>query len=156
MPRYPLLCCGVLAAWSITSSSVRGEEQKISCEAVPQIIRTAFAKAFPAASPTACTKDVEKHRTTSYEITGAEGRITRKGVFSPDGKTVTLEESIELTEVPAPVQNALKTRYPEATITAAEKVTYPTLGFEFYIRHRGKLMQIAVNAGGNHVREVKD
>jgi hypothetical protein len=156
MSRYPLLCCGVLAACSITSSSVRGEEQKISCEAVPQIIRAAFARTYPAASPTACTKEVARHRTTSYEITGVEGRMTRKGVFSPDGKTVTLEESIELAEVPGAVQQAIKARYPEATITAAERVTYPALEFEFFIRHRGKLMQVAVNASGNQVREVKD
>jgi hypothetical protein len=140
----------------MTSSGARSAEQKISCEAVPQIIRAAFAKTYPAASPTACTRDVDKHRTTSYEITGLEGSITRKGVFSPEGKTVTLEETIELAEVPGAVQQALKARYPDATITAAERVTYPALEFEFSIRHRGKLLQIAVNAGGNQVREVKD
>jgi hypothetical protein len=89
-------------------------------------------------------------------MTAGEGRSTRKGVFSPDGRTVALEESIELTEVPGPVQQAVRAKYPDAVITAAEKVTYPALAFEFYVRHRGKLIQLAVDARGSQVKEVND
>jgi hypothetical protein len=137
-------------------ASARGEEQKVACEAVPPIVKAAFARAYPTPVPTVCTKEVERHRTTAYEMTAVEGRITRKGVFSPDGRTVALEESIELAEVPGPVQQAVRAKYPDAVITAAEKVTYPALAFEFYVRHRGKLIQLAVDARGSQVKEVND
>jgi hypothetical protein len=156
MSAFRRVCCSVLLSYCAASSNAQAEEQTVSCDIVPAILRTAFAKTYPAATPTTCTKEVERHRTTSYEITGLEGKTTRKALFSPDGKVLALEESVVLAEVPERVQQAVKTKYPDAVITAAEKVTYPAPAFEFYLRHRGKVMQVAVDANGSQVKEVKD
>jgi hypothetical protein len=151
-PALPALLIVIPAALS----PALAQEQKIACDSVPAFLRSAFARTYPAATPTECGKEIAQNRTTSYEITGLEGRTSRKAVFAPDGKVISLEESLPLDDVPASVQQAVRTRFPDAVITTAEKVTYPAPAFELYVRHRGKLVQVEVDPNGRQVREVND
>jgi len=149
--RHKLAASALLAILAGATSAL-AQEQKISCTAVPTAVREAFEKAFPKAIIKECAKEVEKGR-TSYEISSTEGETRRDVLFYADGRLIVVEETIAFGSVPEPVQQAVHKRYPGGEITRAEKVMRDaTVLYEFRIKHRGKLVEIVFDTGGNEVK----
>jgi hypothetical protein len=146
------LAAGALLAILAGATSALAQEQKISCTAVPTAVREAFAKAFPKATIKGCAKEVEKGR-TSYEISSTEGETRRDVLFYADGRLIVVEEVIAFGSVPEPVQQAVHKRYPGGEIMLAEKLMRDaTVLYEFRIKHRGKLVEVVFDPGGNEVK----
>jgi hypothetical protein len=149
--RYKLAASALLAIAACATSAL-AQEQKMSCTAVPTVVREAFAKAFPKAAIKGCAKEIETGK-TSYEISSIEGRTRRDVLFYADGTLIVVEEAVPFSSVPEPVQQAVHKRYPGGEILLAEKVMRDaTVLFEFRIRHRGKRVETVFDPGGNEVK----
>lgn len=146
------LAANALLAILAGATSAFAQEQKISCTAVPTAVREAFAKAFPKAKIKHCSREVEKGKTT-YEIASVEGETGRDVTFHADGTLISVEETIAFGSVPEPVQRVVNERFPGGEIARAEKVMRDgTVLYEFGIKHRGKLVEIVFDPGGNEVK----
>ncbi len=130
-----------------------GEEQ-ISKKDVPAAVIAAFEKAYPKATMKGFSKEVEKGQTL-YEIENVEGKMRRDATYTADGKVHAVEESMDIKDVPATVQQALEKKYPKAKIRVAEKVMESgSVGYEFKLTTaEGKKAEVMFDAVG---KEVKD
>jgi hypothetical protein len=106
-------------------------EKAITKKDVPAPVIAAFAKAYPKATVKGYAKEMEKGQ-TMYEVESEEGKTHRDVSYAPDGKLLVLEESMDMKDVPAAVQQALEKKYPKAKVDLAEKVTEGSnVGYEF-------------------------
>jgi len=136
----------------VGGTSALAQEQKVSCRAVPTVVRTAFEKAFPKAKIKHCSREVEKDK-TAYEIASVEGETRRDVTFYADGTMISVEEGIAFGNAPEPVQRAVKERFPGGEIARAEKVTRDnTVLYEFGIKHGGKHVEVVLDPGGNEAK----
>jgi Putative beta-lactamase-inhibitor-like, PepSY-like len=146
------LTSGILLALVAGAASALAEEQDISCNAVPMVVRGAFEKAFPKATIKECAKEVEKGK-TAYEISSTEGGIRRDVLFHADGTLIVIEEAIAFQSAPDLVQQAVRKMYPGGEITLAEKITRDgAVLYEFKMKHRGKRVETVFDPSGNEVK----
>jgi len=128
------------------------EEQKISCDQVPSVVRSAFAKTFPKAAINECATELEKGK-TAYEISSREGEIGRDVLFYPDGTLIVVEETIALGDAPDPVQQAVRKAVPGGEVELAEKVTRDaSVLYEFRLKNQGKQVEVVLDPNGNMVK----
>jgi hypothetical protein len=128
-------------------------ETKITKKDVPAAVIAAFEKAYPKATLKGFSKEVEKGQTL-YEVESVEGKMTRDATYSADGKVVAVEESMDMKDVPAAVQQALEKKYPKAKVNLAEKVMEGTsVGYEFKVTTaEGKKAEVKFDANGKEVK----
>ena len=109
------LCCAV---------GLQGQEAKISSRDVPEAVRTAFAKAFPTAKVKNWDKEVKDGQIV-YEAEGiADGKISRSIMYAADGTLVQSSETVAVTDLPAPITEAISKQYAKAVIQSADKTTH--------------------------------
>jgi uncharacterized membrane protein YkoI len=148
---HKLATSGMLAILT-SATSVLAEEQQISCDTVPRAVRAAFERAFPKASITECSKEVEKGK-TAYEISSTEGGTRRDVLFHADGGLIVIEEEVAIESTPDSVQQAVRKTYPGGDIMLAEKITRDgAVMYEFRVKHRGKQVEIVFDPSGNEVK----
>jgi hypothetical protein len=108
-------------------------EAKVEKKDVPAPVLTAFAKAYPKATVKGYAKESEKGQ-TMYEVESMEGKTHRDVSYAPDGKLLVVEESMDVKDVPAAVQQALEKKFPKAKVNLVEKVTENnSIGYEFKV-----------------------
>jgi hypothetical protein len=135
-------------AWS---TDLAAQEKRIACERVPKAVHAAFEKAFPKAAIHGCATEFEDGKTV-FEIASKEGAIGRDVLYNTDGTVIVVEETLAVDQMPDPVQQALRTKFPGAIIARSEKVMRDgTVLYELRIRHRGKLAEVQFDPGGNEV-----
>lgn len=128
-------------------------ESKVTKKDVPVAVIAAFEKAYPKATIKGFSKEVEKGQTL-YEIESVEGKMTRDATYAADGKVHAVEESVDMKDVSAAVQQALEKKYPKAKIRTAEKVMEGTsVGYEFKVTTpEGKKAEVKFDAKGKEVK----
>ena len=128
-------------------------ETKLEKKDVPAAVIAAFEMTYPKATMKGFSKEVEKGKTV-YEVESVEGKMTRDATYSADGKVMVVEESVEMKDVPAAVQQALEKKYPKAKLNRAEKVMEGTsIGYEFHVTTAaGKKAEVKFDAGGKEVK----
>ena len=128
-------------------------ETKLEKKDVPAAVIAAFGKAYPKATMKGFSKEVEKGKTV-YEVESVEGKMTRDATYSADGKVMVVEESVEMKDVPAAVQQALEKKYPKAKVNKAEKLMEGgTVGYEFKVTTaEGKKAEVKFDAAGKEVK----
>ncbi len=89
--------------------------------ALPAAIDAAFKKAYPKATIKNVSKEMEDGKEV-YEVESIDNGMARDIVYLPGGTVVSYEEAISIASLPAAVTAAVKTRYPKATISIAEKL----------------------------------
>jgi len=103
------------------------ETQKAGAKVeLPPAVASAFKKAYPNAVINASAKEEENGKTV-YEIESVDKGMNRDLLYAADGTVLECEEQIKEADLPAPVIAALKTLYPKATITKAERTIKGTL-----------------------------
>jgi hypothetical protein len=118
---------------------------------MPKAVRASFEKAYPKATINACAKEVEGGKTV-YEIASREGGIGRDVLFEADGGLILVEETVAIGDVPDPVQQAAHKKYPDGTITLAEKIMRGTMvRYELRVKNRDHLEEIVFDSGGKEV-----
>lgn len=136
MNRIPLLALAfvILAA----PAAADQDERKIRMKDLPAAVRDAFEKQFPQARVSGVSEEKESDGIV-YEIECRWKGRKHDVTFKPDGSLVSVEETIPVEEVPAPVMTALKTRFPSARIKKVEKVTESgAVAFEFELGKAAK------------------
>lgn len=89
---------------------------------LPAPILAAFKKAYPNATIKNAAKETEDGKAV-WEVESVDNKLTRNVVYNPDGTVVDVEEEVAVSSLPAAVTDAVKAKYPKATITLAEKTT---------------------------------
>lgn len=157
-----LLALGVVGAQekkaapkAAPKAAAKAEESEMSVakKDVPAPVLAAFAKAYPKATVKGYAKETEKGQ-TSYEVESMEGPLHRDVSYAADGKLLLVEESIELKDVPAAVQQALEKMYPKAKVNIAEKVMDgASVAYEFHVTTpQGKKAEVKFDAAGKEVK----
>ena len=124
----------VALALGLCTAAWGQEEQEAQVEKkdVPPAVLAAFAKAFPKATVKGYAKEIEEGQ-TKYEVECVEGKTHRDVTFTPEGKLLLVEESMDMKDVPEVVRQALAKKYPNAKIELAEKLMDgKTVAYEFH------------------------
>lgn len=102
---------------------------------MPPAIEVAFTTAYPRAVVKNVSKEAE-NGVVQYELETVDGATKRDLIYLTDGTLVVDETTIAMSDVPAPVLAALKTRYPKATVTLYERLTKPS-GVSYEMQLKG-------------------
>lgn len=140
------------AAKKVVDEADEGEKE-ISKKDVPAPVLAAFAKAYPKATVKGFAKEL-KNGNPVYEVESMEGPTHRDVSFAPDGKVLTVEESMDMKDVPEAVRQALEKKFPMAKVELAEKVMEGTsVAYEFHVTTaQGKEAEVKFDANGKEVK----
>ena len=116
--RATLIAIGLL----LTSVCASAQEAKIKEKDVPQAVIAAFKSAYPNATVRGYAREKENGK-VFYEIESKDGATMRDLLYNPDGTVAEIEETIAVTDLPAEAQQLIKSKYPRAVVSRAEKVT---------------------------------
>ncbi|MCL5286382.1 MAG: PepSY-like domain-containing protein [Acidobacteria bacterium] len=151
------LCAAAAAQATKATKKIADEadegEIKVAEKDVPAAVLAAFAKAYPRATVKGYAKEIKDGKPV-YEVESMEATTHRDVSFAPDGKVLTVEESMEMKDVPAAVQAALEKKFPKAKINLAEKVMEGTsVAYEFHLTTaQGKEAEVKFDATGKQVK----
>ena len=113
----------VIVAGSIFNSAwARDDEEKVPLDKVPKAVMDSVKAKFPEAELKGASKETEKGK-TSYEISLKFKNANHDVLVTPEGKITAIEKLIAATDLPAPVQETLKSKYAQATIKSAEQIS---------------------------------
>lgn len=112
----------VLSIALALTATASAQEQPVKAKDVPAPVLAAATKAFPKTKLKGWEKETKEGK-TFYEVALVEGTAKRQAVFAADGPLVEIEEVIAVAGVPPAVRSAVKTKYSNAAIHAAEKIT---------------------------------
>ena len=131
---------------------LHGQEQKVSSRDVPEAVRTAFAKAYPAAKVGNWDKEIFEGKVV-YEAEGVtDGKIIRNVMYSPDGNVVQVEETVPIADLSASIIGAVSKQYPKAEIQSAEKKTHGET-VEYVLKLKGATVKkVVVDTDGRIIR----
>jgi uncharacterized membrane protein YkoI len=123
--------------------------QGLDASKVPAAVKTAFAKKFPGA-----TAEWGKENSKEYE---AEFKMNGKSAsanFLTDGSWVETEMEINNAELPQPAANAVKTKYPGATVLKVYKIDNAKgeTTYEAEIKTGNKKKELVLKADGTIVK----
>ena len=111
----------------------------------PEAVLKAFNAKFPGATDVKWGKESAKE----YE---AEFKLNNTAIsanFGLDGSWKETETTIKAADLPTPVVNAIKAKYPAGVITLAEKVEKPEKTYyETVVKTNGKKKEVEISADG--------
>ena len=128
------VCVGLAAPLAFAQTAKPAAKAADPAAKLPAPILTAFRTSYPKATIKAAAKETEDGRTV-WEVESIDNGLARDLVYSADGTVVEFEEQIDPASLPAAVSAALKAKYPNATITKAEKLMKgTTLTYEMALK----------------------
>jgi uncharacterized membrane protein YkoI len=113
-----LLFAGVLAG----QLRAHGDEEKIALDKLPRAVMNAVKAKFPTAELKGASKETENGK-TSYEVTLTLNQANHDVILTAEGKITAIEKVIKSHDLPRAVADALKAKYGDATIKAAEQIS---------------------------------
>jgi hypothetical protein len=138
-----------ITAVLVASVSAVTQERKISRKDVPIAVINAFKAAYPTATIKGYAREKE-HGKTFYEIESKDGSIGRDVLYNPDGTIAEIEETIAANDLPSAIQEAIRTKYPGAVVTKAEKTTVgEKVTYEVIARRGKKRLSMEFDADGH-------
>ena len=113
---------------------------------VPDVVKTAFNNKFPGASEIKWEKENKNELEANFKMNNTAVSAN----FSLDGTWVETETTIPANELPAPVTNAVNTKYPGAVYGRTEKIEKPgnKVFYEVNITMKGKKKELELNPDG--------
>lgn len=139
-----------LALWLCGSAwAQEDQEAQVEKKDVPPAVLAAFAKAFPKATVRGYAREVEKGQ-TMYEVECVEGKTHRDVTYARDGKLLLVEETVEMSDVPEVVRQALEKQFPKAKVNIAEKIMDgKAVAYEFHLTTaEGKKAEVKFDVQG--------
>ncbi len=114
---------GMLAFFglSVLAVSARADEVKIPIDQVPAAVIKAVKAKYPKAEIKGAEKD-DSDGKIMYEINLEENGRKIDVTVKPDGTITSAEKLIEIKDLPKKVSDAVKDKYPKATLKSAEEV----------------------------------
>lgn len=123
--------------------------QKINATQVPSMVKTAFAKAYPAIK----TVKWEKEK-GDFEAGFKQGGNEMSAVFKADGTQLESELEIKVTDLPASVLAYVKQKYKGAAIKEAAKITKATGEVNYEAEVKGK--DLLFDSNGKFIKIAED
>jgi len=113
---------------------------------VPDAVKTAFSNKFPGASEIKWEKENKNELEANFKM----NNTTVSANFSLNGTWVETETTIPVNELPAPVTNAVNTKYPGAVYERTEKIEKPggIILYEVNIIINRKKKELELDPGG--------
>ena len=105
---------GVLAL----TFAARADDVKVAVKDLPKAVAAAVKARFPKAQITDAEKITEDGKTT-YEVSLKDGKNELDATYSADGKLLSLETEVAVKDLPPPVTDAVKGKYPKGTMKSA-------------------------------------
>jgi uncharacterized membrane protein YkoI len=132
------------------------DEKKIKISELPEKVVAAVKDKFPGAEITGAEKETEDGKTI-YEVEVKHNGKKIEAEFSPEGEFLEMEWVIDIKELPETVSNAIKEKYPNATLKRAEKMTKKddSVLYEVVIQSGDKKGEIVVDTTGKIVKDLK-
>ena len=155
MKRFQRRVLGALIALPVLALSelVLAKEQRITRNEVPEAVLAAFEEAYPKATIKGYARETEKGQ-TAYEIESLEGKTRRDVTYTPHGKLISVEETVDTSDLPPGVKAALAKKFPDGKVLRAERVMKgAVVGYEFRIEHEGATTEIVFDAQGNELKK---
>jgi uncharacterized membrane protein YkoI len=135
------------------AASFLAQEQQVRRKGVPELVLAAFEKAYPNATIKGFSKEKDDTGRITYEVECEEGTVKRDVTYLADGTLISIEETVEPSQVPPAVKAAVDTRFPSGRILKAEKIIQgDAVTYEFQVRHNGRKTEIVFDADGNELK----
>jgi hypothetical protein len=124
----------------------------VDLKVLPPAVLDAFQKAYPKAVIRGASKETEKG-VTYYEVESVDGKMNRDLLYTADGKTVEIEETVVPGALPSAVLKSLDKAYPGCKIVKAEDLTKGGQKlFELQIVVKGKTMGVTLDPTGKIIQ----
>lgn len=121
---------------------------RIAKSEVPAEVLAAFKKVYPKAKVRKCLREEREGRTV-YALEAGDGRGLRTLVLTASGEVLEKRERIALKELPETVKRSVRTKYPEADISSAQRVVRgETVSYALELRMGSEKESILVDADG--------
>ena len=149
----------VVIAISVTGLSAAAQESKIAEKDVPAAVIAAFKSAYPTATIKGYAREKENGK-TFYEIESKDGDTGRDVLYHADGSVAEIEETVAASDLPAGAQEVIRSKYPGAVVTKAEKTTEKTaqgdkVGYEVIAKQGKKRISLEFDGDGKLKSKVK-
>lgn len=128
MSRLTCLLTATLGLF-VAIGVARSDEKKVSLEDLPKVVSDAVKAKFPDAEVTGASKETEDGK-TEFEISIKNKDQKIDVTLTTDGTITGLEKEIKADQLPAPVTDTLKDKYPGATYRKIEEIVKVTNGTE--------------------------
>ena len=122
---------------------------------VPAAVYEAFYKAYPQARDVTFEKD-RQAGTAVIEVEFDNQGVRTEATYTRDGLLLEIEEDIKPDQLPETIVEALRTAYPYATLTEAEKITKTdgtVSGYEVELKQE---LEIHLDASGKILNTKAD
>lgn len=103
-------------------AGARDDEVKVPLDKVPKAVMDCVKAKFPGAELKSASKETENGK-TSYEVTLSFKKANHDVSVTPEGKITGIEKTIAGADLPKPVTDTLKGKYPQATVRSAEQIS---------------------------------
>ena len=144
---------GLLAVAAVRAAD--GGEKKVPLEKVPKAVLDAAKARFEGAEIKGASTEKEDGKLV-YEISLVHKGRKIDATFTPEGKVVSVEKEIKTDEVPKPVADALKEKYPGAKVKIAEEVTEEgKVKYEFLLDTGKGEVEAVFDPNGKLLKEEK-
>jgi len=151
-----LLIALLVVSSVLCSQAQEKKEKKYSKKDLPAAVLSSFQKEYPKAS----IKEVsmEKEKGVEYwEIESADGKVKRDLLYTSDGKKAEVEETMEMSQVPAVVKTTLTGEYPKGKVDKAEKVMKgSSVTYEFHLKDGDKSHEVVIDPDGKVLKGGKN
>ncbi|MFA6028461.1 MAG: hypothetical protein WC969_01275 [Elusimicrobiota bacterium] len=122
--------------------------KRVKPSVAPAEVMTALKKLYPKAKVRHCLRK-ERDGKTVFEIETRDGKVLRGLVLSEAGEVLEKKERIALKELPAAVKLSAQTKYPQADIVSAKRVTKgAAVVYELELRMGSEKESIVVDGSG--------
>jgi uncharacterized membrane protein YkoI len=112
----------ILAGFIVSSAWARVDEQKVPLDKLPKACMDSVKAKFPAAELKGAAKETENGK-TSYEVSLTFKNANIDVILTPEGKITAIERVIAASDLPMPVAQTVKSKYPQSTIKLAEELS---------------------------------
>lgn len=135
--------------WTFATMPVQAKEAEETKDVTaPKAVLDAFHKAYPKAEIHGVSMENEDGQ-SYYEIESMDGATRRDLLYRADGTVHEIEESIELSDLPAKVKDALKAKFPNGELHGAERITLDgAVQYEVRLESSEDNLEVVLGADG--------
>lgn len=112
----------------------------------PDAVKETFQNMYPGENDPDWEKDSNGNYESHFKIDGVKYRAD----YSPDGKWIETETSIDKEDLPKAIKEVIKSKYSDEEITEIEKVEHHSKGlfYDVEFKKKGKNMDVEFRANG--------
>jgi hypothetical protein len=140
----------VLSLLLVALCTITATAQKISESKLPEAVKTAFAKKYTVSEKVSWEKEKG-----NYEANwGGKSGEDHAALFAPDGTFIEIVDAIPVAGLPSTITQYVKSKYNNASIKEAGKLTDASGKKMYEIEVKGK--DVIFDEAGNFLREETD